>query len=131
MIGVDTNVLVRFLVEDDPEQAQRVRTRLQEILESGGSFFVADIVLCELVWVLQRSYRVSRQEIAERLRQLVRSREVVVSSLDQVLTALDGFAGGAGDLADFLILEACRSNGCETVVTFDQALHRQAGFEAV
>ncbi len=131
MIALDTNVLVRFLVEDDPEQLRRARARIQQAIDDGVRCYVSDIVLCELVWVLQRSYRVSRADILDRLRRLVRSRHLLFSAVERVTAALDAFETGKGDFADYLIREDSRSVGCEVVVTFDTALHRDRGFAEV
>ena len=131
MIALVTNVLVRFLVEDDPSQTQRARDRLQQVVDSDGRCFVSEIVLCELVWVLQRSYRVPRSEVLEKLRKLIRSRHLFFSDAGRVAAALDAYESGSGDFSDYLIREDSRSAGCDLVVTFDAALHRDAGFADV
>ena len=131
MIALDTNVLVRFLVEDDPSQTQRARDRLQEVIDADGRCFVSEIVLCELVWVLESSYRVRRLEILEKLRKLIQSRHLFFSDVGRVSTALDAYESGRGDFSDYLIREEARSAGCEIVVTFDAALHQDAGFADV
>lgn len=92
MHALDTNVLVRFLVRDDEAQYVAARACLQAAVTRAEPLFVPDPVLCELVWVLDRTYR--------------------------------------GDFPDYLIRERALSAGCDAVVTFDRALHREPGFVA-
>jgi predicted nucleic-acid-binding protein len=131
VIALDTNVLVRFLVEDDVEQTARARDLLQRAIDEQTACFVPDIVLCELVWVLSSAYRISRVEIARHLGTLLRSRNLIFRSTDQIARALAAFRDGRGDFADYLIREDSRTAGCEGVATFDKALLGEEGFQAV
>jgi len=63
MIGLDTNILIRYLTQDDPEQSKKATREIEKRLNAGDEFFIADIVLCELVWVLESAYGYDRQEI--------------------------------------------------------------------
>jgi predicted nucleic-acid-binding protein len=76
VIALDTNVLVRFLVEDDPEQSRQTRAMLQRAVDGNSPCCVSEVVVCEVVWVLGTSYRVGREEIARVLRQLFRARHL-------------------------------------------------------
>ena len=131
MIGVDTNVLARFLVGDDPDQEARAARFLTQASASGEGLFVAQIVVCELVWVLSHAYGKSRAEIASGLEALLRTRQLTFDNIDQIRSALERFAAGDGDLADWLIWERSREAGAETVVTFDTRLLRSAEFVEV
>jgi predicted nucleic-acid-binding protein len=71
MIGVDTNVLVRYGVEDDAEQTKRADSLLRRALAKGEAIFISEIVVCEFVWVLESAYRVRRAEIADTLANLI------------------------------------------------------------
>ncbi|MGV8040780.1 MAG: PIN domain-containing protein [Thermoanaerobaculaceae bacterium] len=128
MIAFDTNVLVRFLVEDDVAQTARVRRLIERELAAGERVFVGEIVMCETVWVLECCYRFSRGEIVAALERLVRARQVVLGSADRVAVALDAFAAGKGDFTDYLIREDALAAGCERVATFDRALLSETGF---
>jgi predicted nucleic-acid-binding protein len=130
MIALDTNVLVRFLVEDDPEQTERARKLLEKAIESGSPCFVSDIVLCELVWVLDRSYKVDRDEIGRVLGRLARARHLAFASMEMFLRALDAYTNGLGGFADYLIREHARANGCEALTTLDGDLLKERGFVA-
>ncbi len=128
MIGLDTNVLVRFLVRDDEEQHQRVVDLLRRGADEGETFFVGDIVLAEVVWVLASRYRCTRDEISAVVRQLAEVQELVFDSTDRIVRALRAFEKGKGGFADYLIAEGARDAGCTLVVTLDGALHADGGF---
>ena len=128
MIALDTNVLVRFLVEDDPAQTEQAKAILKKIVDSGSACFIPDIVLCELVWVLRSSYRVSKPEVVERLRALSLANHLILQSTDLVTEAIDAYASGKGDFSDYLIRGIAQSAGAEIVATFDRALHQDSGF---
>jgi predicted nucleic-acid-binding protein len=131
VIAVDTNVLVRFLVEDDPEQTRKAKTLLQRAVEAGEEIYVPDIVLCEVVWVLGSSYRIARAEIASQLGALLRARHLRFAASDQLARALTAFRRGKGDFADYLIREQSTAAGCEAVATYDRLLLKEDGFRAV
>lgn len=131
MIALDTNVLVRFIVEDDPRQAAAAAKLVERAVMADQPLFVSGIVLCELVWVLGGSYGVSRAEIARVLRELLRARHLSFEAPDQFVRALAAFLRGKGDFADYLILERGRAAGCEAVATFDRVVLKERGFTAV
>jgi predicted nucleic-acid-binding protein len=131
MIALDTNVLVRYLVEDDARQTALAAALIAKAVKRDERLYVADIVVCETVWVLRISYQVSRAEIARTLRQLFRARHLEFRAVDQLVRALDQYESGTGDFADYCIHEDARAAGCDSVATFDKALLRQDGFIAV
>jgi predicted nucleic-acid-binding protein len=128
MIALDTNVLIRFLVEDDEAQSRRATKLIEGTVARDDQLFVSDIVMCETVWVLSSAYRFSRAEIVDALSQLLRARSLVFSSADSIARALDAYRKERGDFADYLIREHARSAGAETVATFDGALLKESGF---
>lgn len=128
MIALDTNVLIRFLVEDDEAQSRRATKLIEGAVARDEQLFISDIVMCETVWVLSSAYRFSRAEIVDALSQLLRARSVVFSSTDSIARALDAYRKERGDFADYLIREHARSAGAETVATFDGALIKESGF---
>lgn len=130
MIALDTNVLVRFLVEDDPSQTEKARGVLQRAIDSNSSCFISDIVMCEVVWVLESSYRFRRTEISQVLGRLLRSTHLVFSSREQLARSLEAYLTGRGGFADYLIREHARASGCEVVTTFDGDLLKEPGFVA-
>lgn len=128
MIAVDTNVLVRFLVADNETQAACATASFEAAARRRVTIFVSQIVVCELVWVLSIAYRRDRFEITSMLELLLRSGGLELEGRDEVTRALNAFAAGKGDFADYLIREKARSAGCESVMTFDSALLREAEF---
>jgi predicted nucleic-acid-binding protein len=128
LIGLDTNVLVRFLVEDDPEQTRRAGAMMRAAIDKDVALFVADIVLCECAWVLDVSYGVPRKEVAENFALLLQARHLLFEDRDRLRRAVEAFRGGRGDFADYLISEVARAAGCSSVATFDRALLREDGF---
>jgi predicted nucleic-acid-binding protein len=127
VIGLDTNVLLRFLVEDDAEQAARAASLVEHASEAGERLFVPQIVLCEVVWVLESTYRFRRERIVEVLGDVLRSRQLVIEDVPFARRALDRYAERGGDFADYLIVERCRAAGCERVASFDAELASEQG----
>lgn len=131
MIGLDTNVLVRYLVEDDPRQCALATALIDRVVANDETLFVSDVVVCETVWVLSISYRIGRTEIVALLRDLFRARHLEFLATDQLVRALDAYIAGRGDFADYLIREHARAAECESVATFDKVLLKESGFVAV
>jgi predicted nucleic-acid-binding protein len=126
MIGLDTNVLVRYVMQDDPVQAA-LATRLIDRLTVDERGWIPLVSLVETVWVLGRSYRLTHHEQLKVVETLLRSRELIVEAADLVARALRRFEAGRADFADCLIVESARSAGCETTMTFDATAARDAG----
>lgn len=128
MIALDTNVLVRFLVEDDEAQSRLATRLIRGAIERDEQLFISDIVVCETVWVLSSAYRFSRSEITAALAGLLRAKAVVFSSSDRLVLALEAYGAGKGDFADYLIREHAQAAGADTVATFDRSLLKERGF---
>lgn len=127
MIGLDTNVLVRYMIQDDPDQARRANALLAELDESNQGY-VSVIALIELHWVLRRSYKVSRQDIGRIVLRLLRTRELEVQHADAVQRALDR-ANDQFDFPDALIGELGLRAGCEYTATFDSSAAKLPGMK--
>ena len=128
MIGLDTNVLVRFVTHDEPRQSRRAAAAIRDAAESGEPLFVSAIVLCELVWVLRRAYRHSRQEIGLVLDAVIETPEWAVEDRDLARLALGDYRAGIGDFADAFLGHRNRSTGCSATLTFDRAFDRSILF---
>jgi len=118
MTGLDTNILIRYLTQDDPGQFQAA---LRLLNTKGASFFVADLVLVELDWVLSGVYGWSREEIAETFARLLTIHNLVFESEARVRGALKAVRQGA-DLSDAFIASLSEERGCRELATFDQGL---------
>ena len=130
MIGLDTNVVVRYIMQDDPKQSARA-TRLIEGLTSEQPGFLPLVAIVELVWVLSSSYGLKRDDIAEALDLLLRSKELIVDRADLVLQAHRRFTQGGADFADCLIERIAHAQGCKTPMTFDVGAVKAAGMSLV
>jgi predicted nucleic-acid-binding protein len=128
VIALDTNVLVRFIVDDDPSQTAMAAAMIDRAGRRGVALFVPQIVLCELVWVLSFAYRFSRKEIVGALNQLRRAAQITVEGADEVRRAIEEYHSMRGDFSDYLIAERAIANGCTAVATFDRALLADARF---
>lgn len=128
MIALDTNVLVRFLVDDDKPRAAAVRGLMKRAIADGETLFVSDVVLCEVVWVLSSRYEVARADVVTALRDLLRARQLSFAAPDQLARAVESYASAQGDFADHVIREHAVAAGCDEVATFDRALLKEAGF---
>ncbi|WP_375261905.1 PIN domain-containing protein [Palleronia sp.] len=119
MIGIDTNVLVRFLVDDDPGQGRAARALFGRLTEAVPGFLPREVIL-ESAWVLDRAYGFPRERIAAALSALLEVPEVVVEDADEVGLALHRYRKGGPGFADHLIQVISMAAGCETVMTFDR-----------
>jgi predicted nucleic-acid-binding protein len=122
MIGLDTNVLVRYLTQDDPAQYAKAAAFIDAAIDRGEQFVVNTAVLCELVWVLGTAYGYSREQIASALEQILATAQFEVERLDEARQALRDFRSTKADFSDALIGRINRSLGAEHTVTFDRDL---------
>ncbi len=128
MIALDSNVLVRLLVQDDPVQADLARRLIESEHERGERCFISDPVLCELEWVLESAYGASRRDIATALQHMIASSFFVFDDIASVESALERFCSGKADFSDYLLGTRARKRGAGTTFTFDKALRDEEGF---
>jgi len=121
MIGLDTNVLVRYIVQDDKAQAAAATTLIESRCTPEEPGLVATAVLCELAWVLGRGYGYSRSQVAQVVRAILTAEELAAEAPERAWRALRLFETGRADLADCLIGAGNRELGAETTFTFDHA----------
>jgi predicted nucleic-acid-binding protein len=131
VIAFDTNLLVRSIVVDDPEQLDAFVEALGQADAAGEKVFLPWIVLCEAAWVLRSSYRVSRPEIASALRLVLADARFEVERRELVERALARFESGRGGFGDYLIGEVASAEGARTTKTFDRRLRNEAGLTLV
>lgn len=123
MIGLDTNVLVRYLTQDDAKQFQEASALLLGLEKQGQTAHLSTITLCETVWVLARAYKIDREEIVGMIQTLLGTSLFVIEDKDAVREAVDFYRAGKGDFADYLVGVRSRNAGSVTMATFDEALH--------
>ena len=120
MIGIDTNVLVRFIVQDDPKQS-RIATRLIEtILTLDNKGFISSVVLCEVVWVLKRRYRQPKERLLLVVKSILETDVFEVEHRDCAWRAYYDFDEGAADFSDYYIAQINKENGAPHTLTFDE-----------
>jgi predicted nucleic-acid-binding protein len=125
MKGLDTNVLVRYLTQDDRAQSRKASALIDGALASGERVHVDTVVLCELVWVLRSAYGYDRPTVADTLGKLLEAVQASVDDRDRLREATRRYAEGAGDFADYVIALRNGAAGCVTTLTFDRA-HRKS-----
>jgi predicted nucleic-acid-binding protein len=128
MTGLDTNVVVRYLTQDDPRQAKRANAVIDDALAGEDRLHIDTIVLCELVWVLRAAYQFDRATIAGALLQLIDAAQLSLDDRDLLREAAQRYRVGPGDFADYAIGLRNRAAGCETTLTFDRAHKRDELF---
>jgi predicted nucleic-acid-binding protein len=129
LIAVDTNVLVRLLVNDDAAQASKAKQLFDAMAGEDGSIWIADTVLVEVVWTLARAYERSREDLVTALRALVGHATAALESAAAVRAAIETFGAGPADFADCLLAEKARLAGCDRLVTFDKGMRDLPGVE--
>ena len=131
MIGLDTNILVRLLVADDPDQTARARRFVESRCTSESPGFINCSVLAELVWVLARVYDYSRADIAAAVENLLAGDDRIIEHHDEVREALEDYRSRRADFIDAVIVRVNRARGCEATATFDPRAAKVNGFVAV
>lgn len=130
MITLDTNVLVRFLVQDDAKQGQAAADLVETLTETDQGYICREVII-ELVWVFERAYKMTRAQIAPVIEGLLSSREFLVENSDRVGLALARYETGGAGFSDQMILLAGTDVGCSYLVTFDKKLAREKGVRLV
>ncbi len=126
MVAIDTNVLVRYLVGDDPKQAEVARKMLEGLTPETSGFICREVIV-ETVWVLERAYRFPRIQIADVLIELVSTDSLVVEAADDVASAAFRYRQGGVGFSDMMILSAGRRAGHSPLYTFDRILSKVEG----
>ncbi|NMM26228.1 MAG: type II toxin-antitoxin system VapC family toxin [Glaciimonas sp.] len=128
MIAIDTNVLVRFIAQDDPKQSP-VATAFINELDSEAPGFVTLVSLVELVWVMQSCYDATKPEIVAIMEMLMRTQELIIENAETAIKALSLFAKSKADFADCLIERSANNAGCNYTVTFDDKSAKTTGMK--
>ena len=129
MIGLDANVIVRYLAQDDPRQSAAATRLMEKTLSAEEPGFVTLVTLCEVAWVLAECYGADRERIRAVLQGLLESRQIVVESAEIAWRALRAWGSSAADFSDALIGEIALAAGAGKVLTFDKAAAKLPSFE--
>ncbi len=131
MIGLDTNVLVRYLMQDDAAQARLASTVIESAAGRGERLRLSAVTVCELVWVLESAYHQPRADVARALAQIVRTADFDLEHVDHVRQAIEQYRSTPVDFADALIALVNEAAGCEHTLTFDRSLKRIPQFRVL
>ncbi len=129
MLGLDTNVLVRYLTQDDPIQSLKATEIIERRLTEGNPGFVSIVAMVETVWVLDRAYNLAAHEIAAAVEGMLQADVLVVEYEQEVFTAMIALKEGQGSFADAIIAALGAKAGCSCTLTFDHKALRLPGFE--
>ena len=129
MVGVDTNILVRFLVGDDEKQANKVYKLFKSIENDKDELFVPTLVILELIWVLESVYEIVRSDILDSVSQLILMPIFKFENLTVIQKFIFEAQQSKFDLSDLLIAHSANINGCEVILTFDKKASKYKYFD--
>ena len=129
MIGLDTNILVRYLTQDDSTQSPKAREIIERRLTEENPGFISIVAMVETVWVLERAYELTTHEIVGAVERMLQTDVLVVENEQEVFTAMIALKEGQGSFADAVIAALGARRGCSFTLTFDRKALRLPGFE--
>jgi len=129
MIGLDTNILVRYLTWDEPIQSAKAAEIIERRLTAEDPGFISIVALVETAWVLARNYALPRQDIAAAVERLLQIETIVVQNEREVFLATVAFRTGQAGFSDALIGALGSWAGCSSTFTFDRKAARLEWFE--
>jgi len=131
MIGLDTNVLVRYIMQDEPRQSAKATELIESLDPDDNPGFVSMVTVVELYWVLCSCYDLSGEQATNALEAMVCTRQLVVERSDIVVRALRIHAAGKADFLDCLIERSAAAAGCAQTITFDVRAAKHAGMTLI
>lgn len=131
MNGLDTNVLVRYLVQDDPAQSKRSAALIEQAATAGDKLFLSCIVLCEFVWVLEDCYGATRQELREIIEKILATTQFEIEHKDCARAALADFRVHRADFSDCLVGRVNQTLGCRSTYSFDKGTKNLSTFSSL
>ena len=120
MIGIDTNILARYLAEDDEIQTSLAVNLIEKKISAKEPAFISLIVLVEVVWVFKGCYQLNKIDLCKLVRVILETKQFKVEKADLAYRALKLYESGNGDFSDALISTICRENECLEIFTFDK-----------
>ncbi len=131
MKALDTNVLIRYLTQDEPKQAAIATREIEQSAAQDEKLLIQPLVLCELVWVLETAYGFGKVDSLRVLDQIVRTRQFEVADKDAVWHALADYRQGKGGFSDYYLGRANERDGAPQTLTFDKALRGSPRFQVL
>jgi len=127
--GLDTNVLVRYIAQDDPVQAAQATQYIEMHCTADSPCIIGQIVLCELAWVLESNYNQSRDDIVSVIEHLLQVGQLELMEPEIVWRALNDYKNSNVDFPDHLLARINEASGCTETMTFDKKASKQPGFQ--
>jgi len=128
MKGLDTNVLVRYLTQDDPAQARKANALIGGVVGKGERLHLDVVVVCEVVWVLRGAYDFNKETVAGAIEKILDAAQFSIEDRDLLREALEAYRTSQGDFADYVLGLRNRKAGCSATATFDRALRKSELF---
>ena len=128
MIGIDTNVLVRYITQDDEFQATAATEFIENCCSAGTKIFIDHIVICELVWVLKKCYKLSKPKTINTMEYILKIVQFSIENPQIIWQALSDYKKGAADFADYVVSRTNQFHSCDETVTFDKKAGKSKGF---
>lgn len=129
MVGIDTNVLVRFIVRDDRQQAEAARAAIGRAMAANEPLAVSLLTILETEWVLRSRYRFDKEVVVRTFKMLLEAGDVLIEGEETLEQALYLFEDSSADFADCLMVARYQRMGCATMLTFDENAAKLAGCE--
>jgi len=129
MIGLDTNILLRYFTQDDEKQSEIANFYIEEQCSEENQAFINSIVFCELVWVLEVAYKYEKTQIADVLEKILQTSQFVVEDTGAAWNALSSYKKSKADFSDALLAEINKNAGCKKTFTFDKRASKLPEFE--
>ncbi len=120
MIGLDTNILIRYITQDDKTQAKIASAFIEKNCTIDAPGYISQIVVCEIVWVLKRAYGYDKKIVIDVIERLLKTGELIVENSENIRMALRVYQTGKADFSDYLLAISNSEVGCEYTVTFDK-----------
>lgn len=130
MIGLDTNVLVRYIMQDDVRQSSKASTLIDGLSKSQQGY-ISQITFVEVIWVLESCYDLDKEQIIKVAEGLLKAKELKKESAELLWQALKLFGQSNVDYSDCLILATCQRDGCQKVYTFDKKASKLKGMALI
>lgn len=128
MIGIDTNILVRYITQDDELQSGVATEFIENYCSNGNKIFVNHLVICELVWVLKKCYKLPKPKTINVIEHILQISQFSIENAQVVWQALTDYKRGSADFADYVVGRTNTFNNCDETVTFDKKAGKSNGF---
>jgi len=128
LIGIDTNILVRYITQDDELQSGVATEFIENYCSNGNKIFVNHLVICELVWVLKKCYKLSKPKSINVIEHILQISQFSIENAQVIWQALTDYKRGSADFADYVVGRTNIFNKCDETVTFDKKASKSKGF---